>query len=66
MVRFLLCELELPYTLRNIAKGSPRRPEFIARAGKMQVPWLHDPNTGTSMFESAEIVSYLRRTYGNG
>jgi hypothetical protein len=27
------------------------------------VPWVHDPNTGAEMFESAEIVDYLRRTY---
>ncbi|MBU6283884.1 glutathione S-transferase N-terminal domain-containing protein, partial [bacterium] len=36
---------------------------FVARSGKMQVPWLHDPNTGVSMFESADIVDYLDRTY---
>ena len=35
----------------------------MRRSGKMQVPWLHDPNTGTSMFESADIVAYLERTY---
>lgn len=63
MVRFLLCELELPYTLRNIAKGSPRRPAFIERTGKMQVPWLHDPNTGWQGFESLDIERYLEATY---
>jgi glutathione S-transferase len=29
----------------------------------MQVPFLHDPNTGVEMFESAEIVAYLNETY---
>lgn len=29
----------------------------------MQVPYLEDPNTGVQMFESAEIVEYLRSTY---
>lgn len=62
-VREVLCELELPYRLTNVAKRSPSRPAFIARAGKMLVPWLHDPNTGTSMYESADIVAYLERTY---
>ncbi|RWW85027.1 hypothetical protein BHE74_00006340 [Ensete ventricosum] len=28
-----------------------------------QVPYLEDPNTGVKMFESAEIVDYLRTTY---
>ena len=63
MVRFTLCELELPYTLHNVAKGSPRREAFIARSGKMQVPWLHDPNTGWQGFESQDIERYLEHTY---
>lgn len=29
----------------------------------LQVPYLEDPNTGVQMFESAEIVDYLRATY---
>jgi hypothetical protein len=35
----------------------------VERSGKMMVPYLADPNTGTEMFESADIVAYLRRTY---
>ena len=64
LAREALASLELPYVLHNVAKKSPRRPTFVARAGKMQVPWLHDPNTGVSMFESADIVRYLEREYG--
>ena len=63
LVRETLSSLELPYLLHNVAKGSPSREAFVRRSGKMQVPWLHDPNTGTSMFESADIVAYLERTY---
>lgn len=63
-VRFTLCELELPYTLRNLGKGSPRRKDFIARFGKAQFPYLIDPNTGWQGFESLEIERYLERTYG--
>ncbi|EPQ3627781.1 glutathione S-transferase N-terminal domain-containing protein, partial [Acinetobacter baumannii] len=33
--------------------------------GKMQVPYLVDPNTGVKMFESAEIVKYLKKQYGS-
>jgi glutathione S-transferase len=62
--RATLSELELPYTLHNVAKGSPRRTAFIARSGRMQVPWLHDPNTGASLFESQAIERYLLDTYG--
>lgn len=64
IVREVLCELELPYILHNVAKGSPKRDAFVARSGRMMVPFLVDPNTGTAMFESADIARYLRDTYG--
>ena len=63
-VREELCELELPYVLHNVGKQSPRRPELLARAGKIQVPYLEDSNTGTKLFESRDIVRYLKTTYG--
>jgi glutathione S-transferase len=63
LVREVLCELELPYVLHNVAKGSPRREAFVARFGKMMVPHLVDPNTGREMFESADIIRYLNETY---
>lgn len=63
LVRETLCELELPYWLHNVAKGSPRRAAFVARAGKMQVPYLVDPNTQIEMYESADIMAYLNQTY---
>lgn len=62
--RLTLCELELPYLLHNVGKGSKRRRAFVARSGKMQVPWLHDPNTGWEGFESRVIQRYLEDTYG--
>lgn len=64
LVREVLCELELPYLLHNVPKGSERREAFRKRSGKAMVPWLSDPNTGTEMFESADIITYLRATYG--
>lgn len=63
IAREALCSLELPYVLHNVAKGSPKRDDFVKRSGKMQVPYLVDPNTGAGMFESAEIVRYLESTY---
>jgi len=64
IVREALCNLEIPYVLHNVAKGSKHRDAFIARSGKMMVPYLADPNTDKEMFESGDIVSYLRATYG--
>jgi glutathione S-transferase len=63
LVREALSNLELPYLLHNVAKSSAKREAFVARSGRMMVPYLHDPNTDTSMFESADIVRYLLRTY---
>jgi len=64
IVREALCELELPYIARNIGRDSGKRPDFKARTGKLQFPYLVDPNTGTTMFESADIIAYLQQTYG--
>lgn len=63
IAREALCSLEIPYLLHNVGKNSPSRPAFEKRSGKMMVPYLVDPNTGTEMFESADIVAYLERTY---
>lgn len=63
IVRERLCELELPYLLHNVGKGSPSRAAFIKRSGKMQVPYLADPNTAVELFESEAIIDYLDKTY---
>ncbi|MGB5268505.1 MAG: glutathione S-transferase N-terminal domain-containing protein, partial [Polyangiales bacterium] len=66
IAREALCELELPYRLHNVPRRSPDRGAYVAISGKMQVPYLSDPNTGAQMFESAEIRSYLYQTYAEG
>jgi glutathione S-transferase len=66
LAREALCSLEIPYVLHNVAKGSTRRDAFVAKSGRMMVPYLADPNTGTALFESADIVAYLERTYADG
>ena len=63
-VREKLNELNLVHLVKSCAKGSPRRDELVARAGKAAFPYLIDPNTGTEMFESDDIVDYLERVYG--
>jgi glutathione S-transferase len=84
-VRARLCELELPYVLRNTGKGawsdmgpptfrdklfrgpmgtSRNRRWLAEHTGRVQVPYLRDPNSGTEMYESDAILAYLERTYG--
>lgn len=64
LAREALCEMEIPYLLHNVGKGSPGREAFVSRSGRMMVPYLADPNTGRELFESADIVEYLDETYG--
>ena len=63
-VREALSELDLEHVVRNLPKGSPKRDELVRRGGKMQVPYLVDPNTGTETYESDDIVGYLQKRYG--
>lgn len=85
-VRELLCELEIPYVLHNVAKerwqdmgpavlrakpgpyvpvaGGKRERELPVMQNRMQVPYLIDPSNGVHMFESKNILQYLRSSYG--
>lgn len=63
-VREVLCELDLDSSVKNVAAKGPRRDELVARGGRKTVPYLVDPNTNTEMYESDEIVEYLRSNYG--
>ncbi|XP_057490635.1 uncharacterized protein LOC130776426 isoform X4 [Actinidia eriantha] len=48
-------------------KGSIRHREMVKSVGgKEQFPFLVDPNTGISMYESSKIVKYLFQQYGEG
>lgn len=40
-----------------------KRDAFFREHGRVQVPFLEDPNTGKSMFESSRILRYLDATY---
>jgi len=42
------------------------RRELLQRAGRVSIPYLVDPNTGTEMSESAGIRTYLLSTYALG
>jgi len=63
-VRELLCELDLVHVVKNVPKGSPKRAHLQALGGKVQVPYLIDPNTGRGMYESDDILAYLEEHYG--
>lgn len=67
VVRDALSELDLEANIYPCPKGGERfRSDVLRRGGKTQFPYLVDPNTGTAMYESAEIVKYLYQQYGAG
>ncbi|GAA3963674.1 glutathione S-transferase N-terminal domain-containing protein [Allohahella marinimesophila] len=41
-----------------------KREAFLRKHGRVQVPYLEDPNTGVSLFESTKILQYLNDQYG--
>jgi glutathione S-transferase len=44
-------------------KAGGRREQVLAQFGRVQVPYLEDPNTGVKLYESAKIIDYLERQY---
>jgi glutathione S-transferase len=67
LVREALSALHLDVQVRPCPRGGTRfRPEAQRLGGKQLFPLLVDPNTGTTMYESKDIVAYLFRTYGGG
>lgn len=39
--------------------------ELIEKGGKRQVPYLVDTDKDTAMYESADIIDYIRDNYAN-
>jgi glutathione S-transferase len=66
-VREAATALDLELDVFPCPKGGKRfRPLVEERGGKQQFPWLVDPNTGKSLYESDDIVRYLFARYGTG
>ncbi len=65
LVREALTELDLDAEIYPCPKNGRRfRPIVAEQGGKTQFPYLVDPNTGVSMYESLDIIEYLFETYG--
>lgn len=65
LVREALTELDLDALIYPTPHGGARfRPKVEKMGGKQQFPYLVDPNTKVSMYESADIIEYLYERYG--
>jgi glutathione S-transferase len=59
-------EYDLDYRSRFVEPMHSDRNVVKRISGKRTVPAIVDGNTGVTMSESANIVEYLDRTYGDG
>jgi glutathione S-transferase len=67
IAREALSALSLDPIVYPCPKGGKRfREKVKAEGGRYQFPYLVDPNTGVSMYESADIARYLFEEYGSG
>jgi glutathione S-transferase len=58
--------LDVEYTSRFVEPLHSERTVVKRLNGKRTVPAIVDQNTGVTMSESDNIVTYLERTYGEG
>lgn len=59
-----LLDLTVEYRPCPGARQSKFSQEMLGKTGKQTIPYLVDPNTGISMFESDDQIQYLLDTYG--
>lgn len=52
--------LGVEFDLLDIADDPALAEELIARGGKRQVPYLVDPERGVEMYESDDIIAYIK------
>lgn len=58
--------IKAPLVLRNISEDAALRAELVEKGGKSQAPYLEDTDRGVAMYESNDIIEYLKENYGNG
>jgi len=64
LVREVLTELDLDVLILPCPRGGKRyRREAMGLGGKKLFPLLVDENTGVTLYESADIIAYLYKTY---
>ena len=49
--------------MHNYMPGTDNRRKFLKRTGRIMMPYIVDPNTGVDMFQTRDIIEYLRETY---
>ena len=63
-VEAYLTDKGLEYEARDTRANQVYLDELIEIGGKRQIPYLVDTERGVSMYESEDIIQYIRDTYG--
>lgn len=62
-VRQFMSDSHVSYVSIVSPKGAPSRKILLKLGGKEQVPFIVDTDKGVMMYESDDIVEYLKKTY---
>eukprot|EP00246_Nothoceros_aenigmaticus_P009211 TRINITY_DN24587_c0_g1_i1.p1 TRINITY_DN24587_c0_g1~~TRINITY_DN24587_c0_g1_i1.p1 ORF type:complete len:352 (+),score=45.18 TRINITY_DN24587_c0_g1_i1:92-1147(+) len=66
-VREIVAVLDLDVLYYPCPQDGPNfRPKAIKLGGKKKFPYMVDPNSGVSMYESDDIIQFLAEKYGDG
>jgi glutathione S-transferase len=52
--------LGVEFDLKDVSEDESFADELVQTGGKRQVPFLSDTETGTAMYESSDIIDYIR------
>lgn len=55
--------LKVELELKDVSEDQVFLDELLSKGGKEQVPFLVDSERGVSMYESSDIIEYIRENY---
>jgi len=59
-------ENNIEFELIDLSEGEDAINELIEKGGKKQVPYLDDTDRGEALYESQDIIAYLKTNYAEG
>lgn len=58
--------LKVELDLKDVSEDETALAELLEKGGKNQVPFLVDVESGVSMYESSDIIEYMRESVPKG
>jgi glutathione S-transferase len=57
--------LNVEFDLKDVSEDESLKDELIEKGGEKMVPFLVDTERDVSMYESSDIIEYIRENYAN-